>query len=237
MNRLSTLAAALSVIVFSTACAPKSDSDSQADAEDVSLAGFWRLSGTSESYDIVVDDSGRYMAFNGNGLLTGNSTESIYQSGNTVYASGYACSLSRGECGTLSYELDIDSSTELSGTVTDGIDTGNVSARKITSMDTEVTLADIANKTWVSTTNATATLVIYSDGSLQGTLDDGSAYTANVKDTGQNAFNFTAQAAISGTTYTIPGMAYVDSSDRLVSGGVLRNGDEFLMLYYIATVQ
>lgn len=237
MQKLITITTLLVTIISSAACSPESGSESDIGSDSVSLSGFWRLNGTSESYDIVVDDNNRFMAFNGNGLLIGNSTDSIYQSGNTVRASGYGCSISDAQCVTLSFELDVDSSTELSGTVTDGAETVNVTARKLTSMDSEVSLSDVANKTWVSTTNATATMVIYPDGSIQGTMDDGSSYTGSTTDTGKNAFTFTVQASIDGTTYTIPGLTYIDSSDRLVSGGALRAGNQFYWVYGVSTAQ
>lgn len=104
-------------------------------------------------------------------------------------------------------------------------------------MDNEVTIADLVNGTWVNTSDANATLVLYQDGSIQGTLANSDAYTGIVQDTGKNAFRFNATFPIGGTNYTIPGLAYLDSNGRLVIAGNMKSGDSYYYVTGIAAKQ
>lgn len=255
LRQYSLLIATIAYLFFLTGCnSSDSSTDSSADisfsteqddsgSDDVTagddvtyrLSGPWRLQSTATAYDFIVDDSGRFIAFDGNGLFSGGSADSIYLTDDGVIAGGAVCVISINECDNFSMDLDVNSENRLSGTIVSGGDTLEVSLQRTSTLDSKVSMSDIANKTWVNESEATNTMMIYSDGSLDGTDSSGNAFSGNMKESGNNAFSFSANLQIEGVAITINGLAYMNSSDQIVYGGHQRVGDIFYITSGVLT--
>ena len=76
-----------SLAAFALTGCNSEDSDGSG-LDDVELAGHWKVSGSSISYDMVVDDDNRFMAYNGSVLFAGPMANSINKTSSGIDGTG-----------------------------------------------------------------------------------------------------------------------------------------------------